>query len=371
MSSSAQRLLFISIVIIAAHARATDVHAVPPDEATLRSRVDAIAGESLTEPGAAGLSIGLARNGSIVVAKGYGWADLEFDAPADSQTMFRIGSVTKQFTAAAIMRLIEQGKLSLDDNLHKHLPEYPTQGHAVTIRNLLNHTSGIKSYTDLVDEWERVQPLELAHDELLALVRDKAFDFAPGEKWHYNNTAYYMLGMIIENVGGGSYGEFMSKDVFTPLQLQRTRCDSNSDLIKNRAQGYRLLKGKVVNDRPLGMSQPGAAGALLSTGEDLVKWSMALTSGGVVTPESFTLMTTPTVLPDGQDTHYGFGLAIDEFEGHRRIQHGGGIFGFNSMLLWLPDVDLHIAVISNGEAVASTRIADRIARAALGIESPQ
>ncbi len=371
MSSRAQRLLFIPLVVVAACARAIEVRAVPPDEATLQSRVDALAEEYLTRPGAAGLSIGLARSGSIMVAKGYGLADLEFDVPADSQTMFRIGSVTKQFTAAAIMQLIERGKLSLDDNLHQHLPDYPTQGHTVTIRNLLNHTSGIKSYTDLADEWKSIQPLERTHDELLALVRDKAFDFVPGEKWHYNNTAYYMLGMIIEKVSGGSYAEFMSKEVFVPLQLHRTCYDSNSDLIKNRAQGYALVNGQVVNDRPLGMSQPGAAGALLSTGEDLVTWSMALTSAQVVTPESFKLMITPTVLPDGQDAHYGFGLAIDEFEGHRRVQHGGGIFGFNSMLLWLPDDDLHIAVISNGEAVPSARIADRIAHAALGIESSQ
>ncbi len=365
---SAVQTVLAAVVVVVVSISACISHASPPSNAEMQSKVDAIAADFLTSPGAVGLSIGVARKGDVIVAKGYGLADAEFDVPADKDTMFRIGSVTKEFTAAAIMRFVEQGRLGLDDDLSTGLPDFPLQGHAVTIRQLLNHTSGIPSYTSLGEEWEKLQPLELSHDEMLALVKDKPFDFKPGEKWAYNNTAYYMLGMIIEKVSGVSYAQHMQDAFFTPMELERTRYDSSSNLIKNRAQGYTLRDGELVNDAPLSMSQPYAAGSLISTGEDLVQWSMALTSGKVVKPESFALMTTATILPSGENTHYGFGLNIDEWEGRTCIRHGGGIHGFNSMLMWLPDEDLHIAVISNGEPVKSSRIAHTIAHAALGIE---
>ena len=357
------RMIVIFSMLLAAPQAA---QAAPPSEAELESKVDAIAAEYLAKPGAAGLSIGVARQGKVVLAKGYGLADVEFDAPANKDTMFRIASVTKQFTAAAIMRLVEQGKLSLDDNLNKFLPDYPTQGNTVTIRHLLNHTSGIN--TSVGEERGKVAPLELTHEELLALVKDKPFEFKPGEKRAYNNTAYYMLGMIIEKISGKSYARHMQDELFTPLKLERTRYDISSDVIKNRAQGYTIRDGVLVNDDPMGMSRPGAAGGLLSTGEELVEWSMALTSGKVVKPESFAMMTTPTTLADGSSKDYGFGLGIDTFEDFKRIQHGGDINGFNSVLFWLPEHDLHVAVISNGEPIRSGKIADVIAYAALGIE---
>lgn len=345
----------------------------PPSDAEIISKVDAIVAEHLKKPGSAGVSVGVARKGQVIVAKGYGLADVELDVPANKDTMFRIGSVTKQFTAAAIMRFVEQGKISLDDDLSKYLPDFPLQGNAVTIRHLLNHTSGIPSYTEL-DEWFKLIPQELTHDEMLALVKDKPFDFKPGEKYKYNNTAYYMLGMIIEKIsgkpptsGGGGYAEHMQDEFFKPLGLERTTYGFNTPIIKNRAKGYGATDGKLENAPPLGMSQPFAAGSLISTGEDLVKWSMALTSGKVVKPESFAMMSTPTVLPNGENTHYGFGLEIGEFEGHRSIHHGGGIHGFNSMLVYLPDDDVHIAVICNSPA-GSGRITNDIAKAVLGIE---
>jgi D-alanyl-D-alanine carboxypeptidase len=338
---------------------------------TLEARVDAIAAEFLKKPGAVGLSIGVARKGEVLLEKGYGLADAEFDVPADGETMFRIGSVTKQFTSAAILLQIEQGHMKLDDTLEKLVPEFPTPGHTVTLRQLLNHTSGIPSYTDIGDAWEAKWPLELKHEELLALVKDKPFDFEPGSDWRYNNTGYYLLGMALEKASGKSYAVHVKKTLFEPLGLKRTRYDSNSELIKNRAQGYTLVLGRLVNDQPLGVAQPGAAGGLISTGGDLVRWQMALTSGRVVKPESYALMTTPTVLPNGKDTGYGFGLMIDTFEGKKRIQHGGGIFGFNSMLLWLPGDDVHVAVISNGEPLSSGKVANDVTYAALGIEKPK
>ena len=341
------------------------------NDPTVEKQVDAIAAEFLAQPGAVGLSIGVARKGQLLLAKGYGLADAEFDVPANGETLFRIGSITKQFTAAAILLLVEQKKLSLDDTLDKLVPEFPTPGHTVTLRQLLNHTSGVPSYTEITDEWHAKWPLELSDAELLALVQDKPFDFEPGTGWTYSNTGYYLLGMILAKADGTTYGEHVKHVLFEPQHLERTQYDSNQALIKNRAQGYTLDdQGQLVNDIYLGMSQPGGAGGLLSTGGELVRWQMALTSGKVVSPESFTLMSTPAVLPSGKATDYGFGLVIDEFEGHRRIQHGGGIFGFNSELLWLPDQDVHIAVISNGEVLESEKVADAITWAVSGLEKP-
>jgi len=339
-------------------------------ELALSQKIDALAAEQLAKPGGVGLSIAVAQRGKVLLAKGYGQADAEFDVPANEQTMFRIGSVTKQFTAALVMRLVEQKKLALDDDIAKYVPEFPLQGRKVTIQQLLQHTSGIQSYTDLGAAWQKVWPLELTHAELLALVEEAPFDFEPGSDWRYNNTGYYLLGMVIEKVLGRNYAEALQTELFGPLGLARTRYDSNRDLIKNRAQGYALDGEQLVNDQMIGMAQPGAAGGIVSTAGDLVRWQMALSSGQVVRPESLARMCTPTVLPNGHDTSYGFGLRMDEWAGKPRVWHGGGIFGFNSMLFWLPAEDLHVAVISNGEPISSEKLADAIAYAVLGIERP-
>ncbi|MBL8859825.1 MAG: serine hydrolase [Planctomycetes bacterium] len=368
-------LLFAAALPVFAYAQVVATPtAAQPVASPLETSVEALAAKYLAKPGGAGLSIAIARRGEVVLAKGYGFADLEFDVKADENTLFRIGSVTKQFTAALVMQQIERKKLALDDELSQYVPGFPLQGNKVTIRQLLNHTSGIPSYTDIGEEWHKVWPLELTDDELLALVKDKPFDFEPGTRWAYNNTGYYLLGMVLEKVTGKSFEKLVVSEISKPLKLDRTRADSNVDLIKNRAQGYALkrspLGNKVVNDQVLGTSQPGAAGMLLSTARELVLWQIALTSGKFVSPESFALMRTSTITGEGSDTGYGFGLMIGEYEGHKRVQHGGGIFGFNSMLVWYPDDDLHIAVISNGEPVSSAAIADDLVWLALGIERP-
>lgn len=331
-----------------------------------RAKVDTIVEQRLAERGAVGFSVAVAQRGEIQLAKGYGKAELEFDVPADAETMFRIGSITKQFTSALIVRAIEAKKLQLDDTLDRFVPDFPLQGKKVTIHQLLDHSSGIRSYTDIGKEWEKVQPLELSHQELLALVAGKPFDFEPGTGWRYNNTGYYLLGMVLEDLHDKPYAQIVRDELCTPLGLTRTRYDSNKDVIKNRAQGYAVDQGALCNDDPLGLSQPGAAGALLSTGADLVRWSMALTSGKVVSPTSYAQMTQPLVV-DGRDTHYGFGLMLGDVAEMPCVMHGGGIHGFNSFLLHVPQHDLHVAVISNGERANSQKLAGAIVRAVLGI----
>ncbi|MBX3388554.1 MAG: beta-lactamase family protein [Phycisphaeraceae bacterium] len=345
--------------------------AAPP--ADLTQKIDAAATKALAEPGAAAVSVAVARNGEIIFAKAYGLADVELDVPATPDSLFRIGSVTKQFSAAAIMRLVEQGKVSLDAEIQTYLPDFPKKDHPVTIREILTHTSGIWSYTSDGKWMSRDASLELTPTELIATFAEKPLDFEPGTKWHYSNSAYYLLGPIIEKVSGKPYAAFLQDEFFTPLGLKHTRYESNSDIIKNRAQGYSLQQGKLTNDRAIGADVPGAAGSLLSTASDLCRWEMALASGKVVSPESYKQMTTPAVLTGGKQTDYGFGLQIDEWEDRRRISHGGGIFGFNSMLLTLPADDKHaddltVAVLVNNDSINSGKFADIVAKNALGIE---
>ena len=357
----------------------------PANDPSTERLVDPIAAAFLSQPGGVGLSIGVARNGRLLLAKGYGLADAEAKTPANADTLFRIASIGKQLTAAAILKLVEQKQLSLDDTLAKLVPEFPTPGHTVTLHQLLAHTSGIPDYT-AQEAWFPLVPRELTDAELLATVAGVDFDFEPGQDLKYSNTGYHLLGMIAARAGAAAgtsgtgstagaaatstaaFGAYMKRAHFEPLGLQRSRHDSNQDLIENRAQGYGLQDGRLVNDIHLGMSQLGGEGGLLSTGGELVRWSMALTGGQVISKESFALMSTATVLPDGRPMRYGLGLEIGEFEGRRRLYTEGGIFGFNSILLWLPDDDLHVAVISNGEEVRSEKVADAIAYAVLGLE---
>ncbi len=332
------------------------------------AKVDALVAARVAKADAVGFSVGIAQKGDVLLAKGYGLADAEWKVPAKADTRFRIGSVTKQFTAALVMRLVEQKKIALDDGLEKYVPEFPLQGKKVSVQMLLDHTSGIPSYTDIGKEWEKVIPLELTHAELLALVGGKPFDFEPGTDWRYNNTGYYLLGMLIEKAYGKPYGDVVRDELGGPLGLADTMYGHNQDVIERRAHGYTMRAGKRVNADHLGMTQPGAAGALLSTGADLVRWSTALAGGKVVSAASYARMATATVLPNGRDTSYGFGLMRGDFLGRPAVFHGGGINGFNSMLLHLPDDDLHVAVISNGEAASAEKVARDIVQAVLGIQ---
>lgn len=356
--------------LIAAVASACLAVADPPTDAVIAAAADQLAAEALSKAGAAGLAVAVARDGKVIISKGYGVAEVEHDVEANGNSMFRVGSITKQFTAAAIMRLVEQGRIGLDDSITKHLPKYNTQGREITIRHLLTHSSGIRSYTEvtriMVDQPER----EFTHQELIDMVQDEPLAFEPGSKVVYSNTGYYLLGMIIEKMSGKDYGDYLQAEFFGPLGLTRTRCDSNTEIIKGRAQGYALAGDRLVNDRGLAPGTPFAAGALLSSAHDLVVWADALAAGKVVSEGSYKLMSTPFKSAEGGAHDYGFGLFIDSFEGHARIQHGGSIFGFNSMLARFPDDRVTVAVLSNSQPISAERIAHALSRAALGLTEP-
>lgn len=354
-----------TLCLNAAHppARAASQSPVQPD---LVSRIDAAVEAARTAQHVPGISVGVLSRGKVVLAKGYGVAELENDVPATEHTVYRIGSVTKQFTAAAIMTLVEDGRLSLDDDITKFLPTYPTRGHRISIDRLLTHTSGIKGYTEM-PAFRDVMRQDLSHQQLIDLFSAAPFEFDPGERYQYNNSAYFLLGVIIEQVSGTSYSEFLAKRVFERAGLLETYYLDESPIVKHRAQGYEYGGGHVVNDEFLSMALPYAAGSLGSTVVDLMTWRQALTSGKVVTPASYARMTTPATLNDGSKTTYGYGLALATMEGHRKVTHGGGINGFRADLAYYPDEDLTVVVLCNSGSAKPDLIGSRIARLVLGV----
>ncbi len=341
-----------------------------PVNAALIAKIDALAAQALSDPAAAGLSIAVARGDKVILSKGYGKADLENSVPATDASIFRIASVTKQFTAAAILRLAEKDKLALDDDITKYI-DYPTQGltqgKSITIRHLLTHTSGIKNYTDIPGFFDTVA-LDRSPEKVLDPVRNLPLDFEPGTQWAYSNTNYHLLGMIIEKVSGVPYARHMQDEFFTPLNLTHTRYDIAAEIIPGRARGYGVISNASANASYLSMTIPYAAGGLLSTAGDLVQWQLALIDGKVISPDSYKQMATPAKLSDGSATNYGFGLFMSEVDGHLNFMHEGGIPGFNSILIYFTNEKLSIAVLSNSPAASAGQLAAEIALEAFEIE---
>jgi D-alanyl-D-alanine carboxypeptidase len=328
--------------------------------------IDSLATAFLAQGPVAGVSVAVVKGPDTIVMKGYGLADVENDVAASAKTVYRIGSITKQFTSAAIMRLVEDGKLSLDDTLGKLGWGVPPAWQGVTVRRLLNHTSGIRSYTSTGPRWQRRWREDMLPDTIVGLVRDDTLDFKPGAQWRYNNTGYVLLGMIIRGVSGKPYATFLEDEFFRPLGLSQTYYCSERPIIKYRAQGYQRANRQLVNAEYLSMTQPFSAGALCSTVGDLVAWQRALVGGRVVRPASYIAMATPESLTDGKPLTYGYGLGVGTFEKRRKVSHGGGIHGFNTELAYYPDDTLHVVVLANTESNPG-RLADQIARVALGL----
>lgn len=315
-----------------------------------------------SEPGAAALVV---LDGKVVLRKGYGMASLELGAPVQPDMIFEIGSVTKQFTAAAILLLAERGLLSLDDDVTKHLTDYPPPAHKVTIEHLLTHTSGVPSYTGLPEWLPRVRE-DMKVQQILDLFKDKPLEFTPGEKWVYSNSGYILLGAVIEKVSGKSYEDFVEQEIFKPLGMTHSYYGSNLDVIPGRVDGYQKTNTGYRRASYLSMSQPYAAGSLISNVDDLARWDEALRTGKLLKPESLKRMYTPYKLASGASTRYALGLGIDALAGKQIIEHGGGIFGFVSATLHVPEVGLVVVILSNNDSKENEPIAYRIAAKALG-----
>lgn len=293
----------------------------------------------------AGASIIVMQRGETLLRKSYGFASLELSAPMPDNASFEIGSVTKQFTAAAILRLMDQGKLSLEDDFTKYL-DFDTKGRNISINQLLNHTSGIPSYTEMQEFWKlSIQSYE--RDTLLRLVEEKDFLFEPGEALIYNNSAYFFLGLIIEKISGKSYEEYLSEQFFEPLGMDDSYYCSTTKVVKNKAYGYGYSPQGLQQKSYLDHTWPYAAGSLCSTTADLLIWLKALHSHEVFNEELYNLLITPSQLIDGSQVRYAMGLTNYKNFGNKTISHGGGINGFLSDTRYFPENDLYIICLVN------------------------
>ncbi|MFI5071921.1 MAG: serine hydrolase, partial [Terriglobales bacterium] len=296
----------------------------------------------------------VARDGTIVLSKGYGFANLEWEVPNSPTTKFRLGSITKQFTAACILLLEERGKLKIDDPVKKYMPDAPAAWDKVTLFNLLTHTSGIPSFTGFPD-YGSTEAIPTTPEKLVARFRDKPLEFQPGEKWNYSNSGYVLLGYLIEKISQQSYSQFVQENIFNPLGMMDSGYDSNSAVILHRASGYTPGPKGVMNTGFIDMSIPFSAGGLYSTTEDLLRWERGLMGGKLLSPASLQKMTTPF------KNDYAFGLAVRTVNGHRLIEHGGGIEGFNTELAYYPDDRLTVVVLANLNGQAPEEIASKLA----------
>jgi CubicO group peptidase (beta-lactamase class C family) len=329
--------------------------------------IDSLANDHLA-CGVPSVAVAVVRGRDTLVMRGYGLANREAGRAAGPNTIYEIGSITKQFTAAAIMRLVEQGRIGLQDDLSKYLPDFPLQGHHVTIRQLLNHTSGIHSYTSS-PAWRATWARDLPPDSIVGFVARDSFDFAPGTKWAYNNTGYVLLGMIIEKVTGKPYAAVLDELFFRPLALTQTGYCPSRTTDPRYAAGYSVRGpgAPAVPAEYLSLTHPFSAGALCSTVRDYLSWQRALHGGRVVSAASYREMTTPDTLPGGGRHNYGFGLAVGALGTHRMIQHGGGINGFTTAQAYFPAETLSVVMFTNADGVGPDMAALNMARAVFGM----
>lgn len=342
--------------------------ATTPAQAPAKNRQRAQASlEKLTAPHFAKQPSGgvvlVAHKDKPLFRRAYGLADVELGVAMRPDHVLGTGSITKQFTAAATLQLAAQGLVSLADDVRKHLPNVETQGRAITIEQLLTHTSGLPNVVDR-DDFEALARQDYSPAKLIELTKDMPLHFEPGISYRYSDTGYFVLGAIIERVSGMSYQDYLEKKLFRPLGMQDTWYADDTRVIPCRAKGYSLRDAALVKAPFMSMTVPYAAGAVFSTVDDLLRWDVALRAGKVVPPALLKRAWTPRTLPDGTLSGYGFGWKLCTLAGRPTIEHGGFINGFQANLLRLPDDDLTIAVLVNNDADAPNPgvVARRLAR---------
>lgn len=327
-------------------AKGADPNIKMPDKETLADAVF----NNVFKGNSPGASVLVAKDGKIIYQKGFGHADIGNKVPFTVDTKSRIGSITKQFTASAILKLQEEGKISVNDKLSKFIPDFP-RGDEVTIHHLLTHTSGIQSYTGKVDFMNKVL-YEIKPEDLIEYFKNDPYNFNPGEKWMYNNSGYFLLGYIVSKISGMSFDDYLKKTFFEPLGMKNTGIHKSKEILENEAYGYSYENGKFQKATNWDMSWAGGAGALYSTVGDLYLWNEAIFNGKVLSEESLKSAFTPVKLNDGTEPKdlgggYGYGWLMMESRGLKVILHGGGLHGFNSDLTRYSDINATVVVLQN------------------------
>ena len=339
----------------------------------LDQRLDSIAGAGVRENRAVGIVAAVVKGNDTLLLEAYGKADVEGDVPLTVDTMLPIGSVTKQFTAAAILQLRDQGMVSLDDDITKWLPDFETRGNKVTLRHLLGHTSGIVDLTEMPElrEMKLMRNTTATRDDVYKVISRYPFQFPTGTMQTYSNSGFWLLGLIIEKASGLTYEDYVEKKIFEPLGMTRSMYCNNSENIPRRAHGYGMRNGITRRAPEIVHTGTYAAGALCSTVEDMTRWLQALHGGKVLSPKSYAEMITPSKLNDGTSLRYTMGLfAGEDSNGLRYIGHDGGGFGFSSEARWYPEAQLAVVVLTNSEPDNITVVTDGLAAAVLPVSRP-
>jgi CubicO group peptidase (beta-lactamase class C family) len=344
--------------LVAAATLATLLLSVPcAAQSDPTARVDAFVASEMKKQHIPGVSVAVVRDGTVVLAKGYGFANVEHQVPVKPETIFQSGSVGKQFTATAVMMLVEEGKIGLDDPITKYFPDGPEAWKAIKVRNLLSHTGGTTDYPNDFDFRK-----DYTEDDLLKRAETIPLAFKPGEKWSYSNLGYVLLGILIHKVSGKFYGDFLQERIFKPLDMSTARIISEEDIVPNRAAGYRLEKGALKNQEWVSPSvNTTADGALYLTALDMARWDAALYTEKLLKKSSLDQMWTPVTLNDGKPSRYGFGWGIGEIRGHRIVEHGGAWQGFKAYIARYVDKKLTVIAFANLAQADPSKIAHGVA----------
>jgi CubicO group peptidase (beta-lactamase class C family) len=315
---------------------------------------------------APGCAVLVAKKGDVVFEKAYGTANMELNVSMKPDMVFRIGSITKEFTAVAILQLVEKGQIALSDSIQKFLKGFHNKGKTITIENLLTHTSGIRGYEQLDAKIPNVIRVDFPPKIIVDSLDNLSLEFEPGTRYNYSNSNYYLLGYIIEQVTGKTYQQYLKENIFTPAGLSCTFYDSPTEIIPNRASGYSFSDNKYWNADFISMSLVYSAGALVSNVNDLFKWHQALKNGTLLKKETFQKAITPYQLSNGNRSEYGFGFFIRNENGIQSIGHGGAIDGFRSISIYYPEQDIFIALLCNSAQDNFMDLFDNIRNPLLG-----
>src|SRR5262245_11481458 len=357
------KILTARLVVLTALSLFAIVSALAQESAPIASKLDEYL-SAAAKQGFTGSAL-VARDGKVIFGKGYGMANIEWDIPNTPQTKFRLGSITKQFTAASILLLQERGKLGVQDHVCKYITECPKAWEPITIHHLLTHTSGIPSYTDVKspEEFRKLSLTQVTPAGFVDSFKGKPLEFPVGEKMKYNNSGYFILGHIIEKVSGKSYEAFLQENIFTPLKMANTGYDTHDRILKNRATGYSKKNNAIVNSDYLDMTVPYAAGSLYSTTEDLFAWNEALFSDKLLSARSREAMMT------ADKNNYAYGLGVNQQHNRKLVGHGGGINGFSTYLARFPEEKVTVVVLRNADHGAPNpgKVSQDLAAIVLGV----
>lgn len=327
---------------------------------TISEKIDKIILTELKDKNGPGGVFMVAKNGKSIYKKAFGKANIELDVDLTTENVFQLGSMTKQFTAIAILMLEEQGKISTKDTITKYIPDYPN-GNNITIHHLLTHTSGIKDFTKMKSLKEIAQK-EMTPKMMVDFFKNEPVDFLPGDKFDYNNSGYVLLGYIVELASGESYEDFIENYIFQKLEMSQSYYATDRQIINKRAYGYQKKESGYVNKTIINFSIPYSSGALMSTLNDMLKWQNAINKNVLLRAENVKKAFTKYKLNNGEEITYGFGWHLRDINSIATREHGGSVFGFKTMAVYIPSEDIYVIGLTNCDCNSPTKITQEIAK---------